>query len=77
MSTTLMPVSVDAFETRRRHIGPKVTTVTRKAAVRRQKTMTVTRMATPRGPIGGGYQGGGWVGNAECRRIYRHYIGAT
>ena len=28
MSTTLMPVTVDTFETRRRHIGPKVTTVT-------------------------------------------------
>ena len=37
MSTTLMPVTVDNFETRRRHIGPKVATVTRKAAFRRQK----------------------------------------
>ena len=36
MSTTLMPVTVDTVETRRRHIGPKVTTVTRKAAFRRQ-----------------------------------------
>ena len=41
------------------------------------KTMTVTRMATPRGPIpvtvdtveaSGGGVGGGY-GNAECRRI--------
>ena len=35
MSTTLMPVNVGTFQTRR-HIGPKVTTVTRKAAFRRQ-----------------------------------------
>ena len=33
MSTTLMPVTVDTVETRRRRIGPKVTTVTRKAAL--------------------------------------------
>ena len=45
-----MPVTVDTFETRRRHISPKVTTVTRKAA-QASKTMTVARMATPRGPI--------------------------
>ena len=37
MGTTLMPVTVDTFETQRRHVGPKVTTVTRKAAFRRQK----------------------------------------
>ena len=28
MSTTLMPVTVNTFETRRRHIGPTVTPVT-------------------------------------------------
>ena len=37
MRTNLMTVTVDTFETRRRHIGPKVTPVTRKAAFRRQK----------------------------------------
>ena len=37
MTVARMPVTVDTFETRRRHIGPKVTTVTRKAAFRRQK----------------------------------------
>ena len=51
MSTTLMPVTVDTFETRRRHRGPKVTTATEEGSFQTSKTMTVTRMATPRGPI--------------------------
>ena len=83
MSTTLMPVTVDTFETRRRHIGPKVTTVTKEGSFPASKTMTVTRMATPRVSIpvtvdtfeaSGGGRGWGWDtrgggGNAERRRI--------
>ena len=37
MRTALILVIVGTVETRRRHVGPKVTTVTRKAAFRRQK----------------------------------------
>ena len=39
MRTTLIPVTVDTFGTRRRHIGPKVTTLTRKADFRHQKRL--------------------------------------
>ena len=35
MRTTLIPVTVSSFEMLRRHIGQKVTTVTRMAAFRR------------------------------------------
>ena len=58
MRTTLIPVTVSSFEMLRRHIGPKVT--------------TVTRMATSRGPIGvrGLGRGGAGGGNAERGRIY-------
>ena len=37
MRTTLIPMTVDTVEMRRRPLSPKVATVTRKAAFRRQK----------------------------------------
>ena len=41
------PVNVGTFETRWKHDGPRVTTVTRMEALRRQKATTVMRMASP------------------------------
>ena len=74
MSTTLMPVTVDTFETRQRHIGAKVTTVTRKAAFS-VKNDDSYEDGDPEGPIpvtvhtfeasggtGGGYDWGGGRG---------------
>ena len=70
MSTTLMPVTVDTFETRRRHIGPKVTTVTRMATPRGPIPVTVDTFEASGGPGGGGIPWvGGVGGNAERRRI--------
>ena len=52
MSTTLLPVTVDTFEMRRRHIyGSKSDDSYEEGSFQESKTMTVTRMATPRGPI--------------------------
>ena len=51
MRTTPIPVPVSTFETRRRHEGLKVTKANKDGGFATPKTMTVTRMATPRGPI--------------------------
>ena len=80
MSTTLMPVTVDSFETRRRHIGPKVTTDTRKAAFRRQNDDSYED-GDPEGPhpnfeASGGRGGGGyhwWERGAQTQIL--GYIG--
>ena len=74
-----IPVAVGTFDTRRKHEEPKVTTVTRMAALRRQKTTTVPRIATSSGPIpvtagtlekfglgrGGTIPWEGWVGGVR------------
>ena len=53
MRTTQVHLTVGTFETRREHKGLKVTTVTshEDGGFDASKTMTFTRMATPKSPI--------------------------
>ena len=62
MRTTLIPVTVDTFETRPRYIGSKSDDRYEEGSFQASKTMTVTRMATPRGPKHSGGPVGAGVG---------------
>ena len=81
MRTTLIPVTVDTFETQRWRKGSKSDDSYEEDSLEAAKTVTVTRMATPRGPIPvtvdtfealggrGGIHGQVGGGNAERRCI--------